>query len=310
MWLEIQIFGFRALWSPYFLAFVLLVSLLYYLFTGPYRHVFGNVERATINEQLFFYSGMLVIYIAQGSPVDLLAHIMMSAHMTQMALFYLLFPILIIRGLPNWMWEKIINIKGLKAFFKFATIPLIALLVFNSLFALYHIPAVFDFSKSSQLIHESIKIFLLITAFFMWWPVVTPLERKNNLNPLLKMIYLIGSTVIISIACALLIFSSTPMYEVYASEGPWIQALSLCVPSDVLDGLAPSLSGADMFSPLSGIEDQQLGGIIMMIVQQIIYGFVIAWIFFTWFSKKNLENDPLPPQNEQFKKGLAENQSK
>src|SRR5699024_2405175 len=71
MWLEIQIFGFRALWSPYFLAFVLLVSLLYYLFTGPYRHVFGNVERATINEQLFFYSGMLVIYIAQGSPVDL-----------------------------------------------------------------------------------------------------------------------------------------------------------------------------------------------------------------------------------------------
>src|SRR5690625_7249289 len=94
------------------------------------------------------------------------------------------------------------------------------------------------------------------------------------------MIYLIGSTVIISIACALLIFSSTPMYEVYASEGPWIQALSLCVPSDVLDGLAPSLSGADMFSPLSGIEDQQLGGIIMMIVQQIIYGFVIAWIFF------------------------------
>src|SRR5690625_2978010 len=130
MWLEIQIFGFRALWSPYFLAFVLLVSLLYYLFTGPYRHVFGNVERATINEQLFFYSGMLVIYIAQGSPVDLLAHIMMSAHMTQMALFYLLFPILIIRGLPNWMWEKIINVKGLKAFFKFATIPLIALIVF------------------------------------------------------------------------------------------------------------------------------------------------------------------------------------
>src|SRR5699024_7992421 len=145
--------------------------------------------------------------------------------------------------------EKIINIKGLKAFFKCDTITLIALLVFNSLFELYQIQVVFDFSKSSQLIHESIKIFLLINALFMLWEVVTPLERKYNLNTLLKMIYLIGSTVIISIACALLIFSSTPMYEVYASEGPWIQALSLCVPSDVLDGLAPSLSGADMFSP-------------------------------------------------------------
>src|SRR5699024_4638151 len=98
--------------------------------------------RATINEQLFFYSGMLVIYIAQGSPVDLLAHIMMSAHMTQMALFYLLFPILIIRGLPNWMWEKIINIKGLKSFFKFATITLIALLVFNILLSLFNLLSV------------------------------------------------------------------------------------------------------------------------------------------------------------------------
>src|SRR5699024_12298456 len=117
MWLDIQIFGFRALWSPYFLAFVLLVSLLYYLFKGPYRHVFGNVERATINEQLFFYRGMLVIYIAQGSPVELLAHIMMSAHMTQMALFYILIPILIIRCIPTWMCENIINSKGLKAFF-------------------------------------------------------------------------------------------------------------------------------------------------------------------------------------------------
>src|SRR5699024_11690305 len=111
--------------------------------------------------------------------------------------------------------------------------PLIALLVFNSLFALYHIPAVFDFSKSSQLIHESIKIFLLITAFFMWWPVVTPLERKNNLNPLLKMIYLIGSIVIISIDFAVLIFSSMPMYEVFALEVSLIQYLCLYVTTHV-----------------------------------------------------------------------------
>lgn len=212
MWLELQIFGFRALWSPYFLTFVLLVSLLYYLLTGPYRHIFGDVKKAQLNEQGMFYSGMLVLYIAQGSPVDLLAHIMMSAHMTQMALIYMVFPILIIRGIPTWLWEKIINIRGLKTFFKIMTIPLIALLIFNSFFALYHIPAVFDYSKSSQVIHETIKVFLLITSFFMWWPVVTPVKRLDTMNPLIKMAYLIGSTVIISIACALLIFSSNPLY--------------------------------------------------------------------------------------------------
>ena len=300
MWLELQIFGLRALWSPYFLIFVLLLSLAYYLLTGPYRKVFGEIEKATTNEKLFFYSGMIVLYIAEGSPVDLMSHIMMSAHMTQMALFYMVFPIFMIRGIPKGIWLKIINVKGLKGFLKIMTIPLIALVVFNSLFALYHIPVIFDFSKSSKFAHELIKIFLLITSFFMWWPVLQPLNKNKDMNPLLKMAYLLGSIVIISIACALMIFSTEPLYATYTAEGPWLQALSLCVPGDVLDGLAPNLSGADMFSPLSALEDQQLGGIIMMFVQQIIYGFVFAWIFFTWFSKKSLENDPLPSPEERY----------
>lgn len=70
--------------------------------------------------------------------------------------------------------------------------------------------------------------------------------------------------------------------------------MSLCVPGDVLSGISGSLTGVEMFSPLSVQEDQQLGGIIMMLYQQVIYGFVLAWIFFGWFSKKNMETDPLP----------------
>lgn len=235
MWLDIQIFGFRALWSPYFFIFVVLLAIAYYIFTGPMRHLFGEVAKPKKSEQAFFYSGMLVLYIAEGSPVDLLSHIMMSAHMTQMALFYMVFPIFMIRGIPGWVWKKFINIKSIKPILKFFTIPLIALMLFNSLFALYHIPAIFDFSKSSKLAHEAIKVFLLITSFFMWWPLLQPFKIKDKMNPLLKMAYLLVSIVIISIACALMIFSTAPLYTVYTAEGPWIQALALCVPGDVLN---------------------------------------------------------------------------
>ena len=44
MWLEIQIFGFRALWSPYFLIFVIILGLAYYLITGPYRNKLGGKD--------------------------------------------------------------------------------------------------------------------------------------------------------------------------------------------------------------------------------------------------------------------------
>ncbi|MBO1003541.1 cytochrome c oxidase assembly factor CtaG [Pseudogracilibacillus auburnensis] len=294
MWLEIQIFGFRALWSPYFLTIIICVALLYFLLTGPMREKFGSFDPPTRNQQIFFYSGMFILYIVKGSPVDLMSHIMMSAHMIQMSFLYFVVPIFIIRGLPVWMWEKFIHLPVIKLLFTFFTLPLIALAIFNSLFSMYHLPAIFDFSKSHAVFHFGISVILFIFAMFMWWPIVTPLKSQDKLNPLIKMGYLLGSILMVSIACALMIFSTKSLYLAYSSQGAWIQALSLCVPTDVLTGLSGTLSGAEMFSPLSAHEDQQLGGIIMMFLQQIIYGFVIAWIFFGWFSKKSLEVDPMP----------------
>lgn len=294
MWLEMQIFGFRALWSPYFLVFLISLAVIYFILTGPKRHLFGDVSRPKVHEQIFFYAGIILIYAVKGSPVDLMSHIMLSAHMIQMSILYFVVPIFIIRGLPKWMIEKIINLPIIKQIFRLGTHPILALAIFNSFFTLYHIPIIFDFSKQSQIIHASMTIFLFITAIFMWWPIVTPLKAHNKMNPLLKMAYLLGSIFMVSIACAFMIFATNPLYTSYTSEGAWMQALSLCVPSDVLAGLTGTLSGAEMFSPLSAQEDQQLGGILMMFLQQGFYGIVLAWIFFTWFNKKSLEIDPMP----------------
>lgn len=294
MWLEIQIFGFRALWSPYFLTFIIMLGLVYFIITGPKRSIFGEVSKPTINQQLFFYAGLILLYLVKGAPVDLLSHIMMSAHMIQMSILYFVVPIFFIRGLPTWFIERFIELPVIKPLFSFFTHPLIALALFNSLFSIYHLPVIFDFSKSSPVAHFGITIILFILSLCMWWPIVTPLKSYDTLNPLIKMGYLLGSILIISIACALMIFSTKSLYTAYTSQGAWIQALSLCVPSDVLTGLSGTLSGAEMFSPLSAQEDQQLGGILMMFLQQIIYGFVLAWIFFGWFSKKNMGVDPMP----------------
>lgn len=295
MWLDLQIFGFRALWSPYFLMFVLSISIAYYLITGPMRGRFGrNLPTPTINQQFFFYSSMLLLYIVKGAPVDLLAHIMMTAHMIQMGILCFVVPIFIIRGLPKWVLQSFVELPVVKPIFRVMTQPIIALAIFNSFFAMYHIPLVFDFTKSYQAIHISVTLFLFITAIFMWWPIVNPLKEHNKLQPLLKMGYLLGSIFMVSIACALIIFASDPLFAAYSSQGAWIQSLSLCVPPDVLNGLSGELSGPEMFSPLDAQEDQQLGGIIMMFLQEFIYGIIFSWIFFSWFSNKNMEIDPLP----------------
>src|SRR5699024_995274 len=110
MWLDLQIFGFRALWSPYFFTYILLIAFAYYLITGPLRHKFGDHEETTLQQKSFFYSGLLLLYIVKGSPVDLLSHIMLSAHMTQLAIYFLVFPIFILKGIPVWIWRKVIEL--------------------------------------------------------------------------------------------------------------------------------------------------------------------------------------------------------
>lgn len=294
MWLELQIFGFRALWSPYFLAFVLLLGLAYFLITGPLRHKYGIVDRPTAKQQLFFYIALVLLYAVKGSPIDLLTHIMLTAHMIQLAIYLLIFPIFIIKGIPAWIWRRVVEIPVIKVLLKFFTKPLISLLLFNTMFSIYHIPPIFDFSKSSPIAHTSFSITLLLAAFIVWWPLITPLKEYETMKPLMKLGYIFANGVLITPACVLIIFASTPLFAAYSESGAWIQAMSLCVPGNVLDGITFGISGPELFSPMSTMEDQQLGGILMKIMQEAVYGTLLGSIFFKWFTKESLEIDPLP----------------
>src|SRR5699024_10797832 len=156
------------------------------------------------------------------------------------------------------------------------------------LFSLYHMPALIDFSSSSTVADAVILLILSVDAFLMCWPLISPIKRYDTLIPSLTLAYRVAIPAIVTIACAVLICAPPPVYEAYTSEVAWIQAMSICVPSDVLDGIAVSISGPEMFSPLSILYDQQLGGIVMKFMQEIIYGIIIAKTFFSWFSKKNM----------------------
>ncbi|GIO22326.1 cytochrome c oxidase assembly factor CtaG [Oceanobacillus sp. J11TS1] len=295
MWLDIQIFGFRALWSPYFMIFIVLIAAAYFLITGSYRQKIGDDDKASVKQQVSFYTALLCLYLVKGSPIDLLSHITLTAHMIQMAIFLLVVPILMIKGIPEWIWRKVIEQPIIKPIVRIGTRPLVSLLLFNGLFSIYHIPSFFEFAKSSSVLHFFVHGLLFIAAFFMWFPLISPLKEFDRLQPLLKIGYIFVNSVLITPACVLIIFAPEALYTTYTQGGAWIQALSLCVPTDVLQGLTPGLTGPEMFTPISILEDQQLGGIVMKIMQEITYGIILGTIIFTWFRGESNKVDPLPP---------------
>ncbi len=74
-------------------------------------------------------------------------------------------------------------------------------------------------------------------------------------------------------------FSGAPMYATYTDPAAWAEAMKLCVPLDLLEEIP--LSGPEMFNTLPPLEDQQLGAVLMKIIQEAVYGIYLAVIFFS-----------------------------
>ena len=287
--MPLEYFGFRALWSPLFLAFVLAAAAVYLWLTGPGRKLFKDLEPVSAGKKISFLSGLFVLYVALGSPLDLLAHLLFSAHMVSMALAFLIAPPLIMIGIPGWLIRPLTNDRWFKAFLKINH-PIITVLLFNVLFSFYHMPVIHDFVMTHFTVHTVYYIVLMISAFMMWWPIVSPLPELVNMPSLRKIFYIMANGVLLTPACAFIIFAGEPLFATYTDPETWARALTYCVPSDAAQ-LLNQFSGPQTFYILPARDDQQLGGIVMKIIQEIMYASMLAYIFFKSFIKEHAGDD-------------------
>ncbi|MCZ8539411.1 MULTISPECIES: cytochrome c oxidase assembly factor CtaG [Psychrobacillus] len=282
--MPLSIFGFQAMWSPVMIGVIVFLTILYFLITVKWRNDFKVSEPLKMKEAVYFLVGIVLLYIVKGSPVDLMAHIMFSFHMVQMALLLLLIPPLLMKGIPWWVWKVVIELPVVRKVFPVLTKPLLSLIVFSGLFSFYHIPLFFDYIKLDEGLHGTYTFILFLSALFMWWSIIEIKGITGRLHGLKKIGFIIGSAVLITPACALIIFTGTPLYDTYTNSESWLKAMELCVPASTLAGL--SLSGPELFSNMTPIADQQLGGILMKIVQEIIYAVFLMSIFFKWYKNE------------------------
>jgi len=106
----------------------------------------------------------------------------------------------------------------------------------------------------------------------------------KSLSGLKKIGYIFADGVLLTPACALIIFADKPLYATYYDPQMWMKSLALCVPAGTLASL--NLTGPEMFFSIPLLYDQQLGGVLMKIIQEIIYGTVLFFVFREWYRKE------------------------
>jgi putative membrane protein len=288
-------FGFRALWTPELIIVLLVVGAIYTYIVTKGRVHFKDAAPVALRKKIFFTLGLVALYIGWGSPLYVAGHIMITFHMTQMVFAYFVAVPLFLLGTPKWIFTAIIDKfkhTMLGPLFKVVWSPIMALFLFNGLFSFYHVPFMFDTLMQSELLHSLYQQFLFVAATLMWWHMLAPVPSTSQLSDLRRIGYIFANGILITPACALIIFAPEPLYQTYTNPAVWASVMAYCLPAGAEVPMS-IFSGPNSFAFLETRMDQQLAGVLMKIMQEITYGITIGYVFKQWLQKEKQQDGAL-----------------
>jgi putative membrane protein len=225
-----------------------------------------RVRRAPAGETLSgfrkisFLAALFVIFASLNGPLhDLSDDYLFSAHMVQHLLLTLAMPPLLIAGIPGWMLRPLLRNRAIMAIAKRVTRPIICFTIFNVVIAAWHIPALYNSAMANHNIHIIEHLMFMSAAVLMWWPLMSPLPELPRLAYPGQMLYCFLMSVPMSIVAVYITMSDHVLYPAYAS--------------------------APRVLPLSPIDDQLLGGLIMWVPGGLIFALIMTVVFFKWAAR-------------------------
>lgn len=290
MGMGLEYFSFADLWSPVMMVIALLIIILYSLVTGPWRERFDHSEPVSKKRQTAFIAAIVLLYLAQGGPLSLMGHLMFTFHMTAMAISYFIVPPMLIYGVPAWLWRSVFS-KPFWRPLRFLMNPLLGLFAFNLLFSVYHMPVNHDWIMTHYVVHGFYYFLMLGAAMISWWHVMCPVAEWSKLTNLRKLGFIFLNGLLLTPACVLIIFASTPLFSVYNDPDVWAKAMGYCIAGDPAAFLAQFKGGPAFFSLLAPTDDQQLGGIIMKLLQEFVNIAALYTVFMQWYRRERAQDD-------------------
>lgn len=250
-------------WDPVVVVGVLLAGALYW--RGWQRLRRKSKTAAPVRAAQCFGLGLALLLIALCSPISTFDQTLFSAHMIEHLLLTIAVPALLLLGRPlvPILWglpdadrrgaARLIGPTSVLARIgQILAGPKLALTLFVTIFAVWHIPTLYDAAQGQTVVHYLEHTTFFLAATFFWWPVIHPSGGSRTLSKVAGIGYFSVPMFESTLIGALLTFSTRPFYATYA--------------------LAPRVTS------LSAVDDQQLAGLIMWIPGGLVYVAAILWL--------------------------------
>lgn len=232
------------------------------------RRIAGPREK---RRAVAFYTGLMVLAGALMSPLDALAHTLFSGHMAQhLLLMVVAAPLLVygrptaalVAGLPAGGRDMVrrSGLRGprLRRTAHMPARPVVVWIIGTLALWAWHMPALYEAALAHEPVHVLEHASFLGAALLFWSVVLSSGTRRGVPRPI-AIVLVFASGVQSSALGAVLLFASTPLYNVHA-EGARVWDVS----------------------PLS---DQQLAGALMWSPPALLYIVVMGWLLVRWFDE-------------------------
>jgi cytochrome c oxidase assembly factor CtaG len=233
------------------------IALLAFVYARRFRQARreAGARGAGAPQALAFAAGVAALLAALVTPIDGLGEdYLFSAHMLQHVLLGDVAPALLLLGLSRVILRpatrRLTQIeRGLGPFAS----PLTGLFLWLFLMYLWHVPAMYDAALEHAGVHVLEHVSFFVAGLAVWWPLVQPVPMRRPLRGLGGVAYIGAAKLGLAALGLYLTWSSTVLYDYYEH--------------------VPRIWG------LSPIDDQNVGGAIMMVEQSLTFVIALVAVF-------------------------------
>ncbi len=220
-----------------------------------------GVQIVSRRQKTWILAGVAWSWIFAEYPIhDISEQYLFLMHMIQHTVFTLVAPACFLLGAPEWLWRWALQPRAVRAVVRFLSKPLIALVVFNTLIVVTHLPQVVQASVTNEWFHFMAHLVLFSGATLMWIPVINRTDLLPRLKTPTKMVYLFAQSIVPTVPASFLTFAEKPMYQHYAD--------------------APRL-----IAGLSARADQQWAAVMMKLGAGTLIWSVVGFLFIQWWKE-------------------------
>jgi putative membrane protein len=231
----------------------LLVGIYVWRFRDARREAGGRGAGAL--QAAAFAGAMLALLAALVSPIDRLGDdYLFSAHMVQHLLLGDIAPLLLLLALTRVMMRPATRrLRKLERGLGPLASPATAIVLWLSLMYLWHVPALYDAAAEHSGIHLVEHVCFFAAGVALWWPLIQPVPMRRSLTGMQPLGYIGVAKAGLAALGIYLAWSATAIYPYYEHT--------------------PRIWG------LTPVEDQNIGGAIMLAEQSLTLVLVMVAVF-------------------------------